>query len=316
VAFRDHIRDEIRRCAVQLVLIGPTWGTAVDSAGRPRLGDPADVVVLEIREALRAQIRVIPVLHDGAVMPNPWQLPPDLQALTARHAVQLRDAASFRTDASALLGELDRLVLPVRPQHPRPLRPLPDAPRHRYGGWLRSLVGLAVFAVAIALVVTWGGQVGAAIRDLVPGPGSLGGAEVDGSPGAAASATGDGPWTAAGSTVTLTVLPEVEELGPSGRGLGPEDERSRLRLTLRIAALGEELDGASLIVSDQNGTTLQQDLFDSELVNNLEQGEEREVRIVVYELPDREAETLSVSIKDFFWSSAERVAVNGVPVPR
>jgi hypothetical protein len=51
--------------------------------------------VMEIRAALKRQIRVIPVLVDGALMPRSMDLPDDLKTLVRRNALQIRDT-SFR----------------------------------------------------------------------------------------------------------------------------------------------------------------------------------------------------------------------------
>jgi hypothetical protein len=89
--FRARIEGAIRSSAVLLALIGPSWLKASDDAGHRRLDDPDDVLVWEITLALRLGVRVIPVLVEGAQMPQPDQLPQvlrelaDLQAVTLDH---------------------------------------------------------------------------------------------------------------------------------------------------------------------------------------------------------------------------------------
>jgi hypothetical protein len=67
-----------------LVLIGPSWLTAVDDDGASRLKTPRDGVVQEIEAALARDVTVIPVLVDGARMPPPEQLPERLESLAFR----------------------------------------------------------------------------------------------------------------------------------------------------------------------------------------------------------------------------------------
>jgi Flp pilus assembly protein TadD len=107
--FAAAIAREVASCDVLIALIGPTWSTITDRRGRRRLDDPDDFVVLEIRVALEREIRVIPVLVDGAVMPDRHDLPEGLQGLALRNAVRL-DHETFRSDVAALLDVVDRIL--------------------------------------------------------------------------------------------------------------------------------------------------------------------------------------------------------------
>lgn len=92
VDFVDAINRALQSCGVLLAVIGPRWLTAADSAGQRRLDNPDDYTRLEIATALkRNDVRVIPVLVEGALMPSPGELPADLQALARRNAVELSD---------------------------------------------------------------------------------------------------------------------------------------------------------------------------------------------------------------------------------
>lgn len=107
--FAAAIAREVASCDVLIALIGPTWSTITDRRGRRRLDDPDDFVVLEIRAALEREIRVIPVLVDGAVMPDRYDLPEGLQGLARRNAVRL-DHETFRSDIATLLDTVDRIL--------------------------------------------------------------------------------------------------------------------------------------------------------------------------------------------------------------
>ncbi len=93
VDFSDYINDKLAECDIVLVLIGKDWLDAreisPDSAGYDRrLDNPQDFVRIEIATALRRGIPVMPVLIDGAPMPNGMALPSDLRALARRNAAR------------------------------------------------------------------------------------------------------------------------------------------------------------------------------------------------------------------------------------
>jgi YVTN family beta-propeller protein len=107
--FAAVIAREVVSCRILIALIGPTWLTSTGRWRRRRLDDPDDFVVLEIRAALERGIPVIPVLVDGAVMPDRSDLPEGLQRLARRNAVLL-DHATFRSDLTNLLNAVDRIL--------------------------------------------------------------------------------------------------------------------------------------------------------------------------------------------------------------
>ena len=102
--FVEVITTAVSACDVLLALIGDRWLTISDEHGRIRLEDPNDFVRLEIEAAVSRDIRVIPVLVDGARMPRSDELPPSLAKLGRRQALEL-SAIDF--DTSRLLNVLD-----------------------------------------------------------------------------------------------------------------------------------------------------------------------------------------------------------------
>lgn len=106
--FAAAIGEALETCAVLLVVIGPLWLEAAGPAGR-RLDDPDDFVRLEIEAALARQVRIIPVLVDGAKMPEAGQLPPSLAPLARRQAVGL-SPDRFTSDTDHLLRALDAIL--------------------------------------------------------------------------------------------------------------------------------------------------------------------------------------------------------------
>src|SRR3954470_427793 len=88
VDFEAHIKDEIKKCDVVLVLIGDNWLDEI--GGRRRIDDPTDFVRLEIENALsEATVRVLPVLVEGARMPNSSELPASLSRLARVNAIEI-----------------------------------------------------------------------------------------------------------------------------------------------------------------------------------------------------------------------------------
>ena len=70
VDFVERITTAVGSCRVLLVVIGPQWATSRTTAAS-RIADPADFVRLEVETALRrADVTVIPVLVEGARMPD------------------------------------------------------------------------------------------------------------------------------------------------------------------------------------------------------------------------------------------------------
>ncbi|MGQ0697436.1 MAG: ankyrin repeat domain-containing protein [Panacagrimonas sp.] len=104
--FVASLHRQVGACDVLLALIGPRWLSVTGADGQPRLSKENDWVRLEIAGALARGARVIPVLLQGARLPQAQELPPDLAGLPRRNAVELRDA-QFISDAEALMRSID-----------------------------------------------------------------------------------------------------------------------------------------------------------------------------------------------------------------
>ena len=120
--FAEEISRAVAACRVLLAVIGPTWLTAADERGRRRLDDPDDTVRLEIEAALDRDVRVIPILVEGAVMPGRPDLPERLARLARLNALLIRHE-SFRSDAARLVTAIERVLAkaPV-PREPPKIR--------------------------------------------------------------------------------------------------------------------------------------------------------------------------------------------------
>ena len=117
VDFAEVITQAVSTCEVLLAVIGPRWLTATDEDGRRRLDDPDDLVRLEIAAALERDIRVIPILVEGAVMPRRQQLPEALAGLARRNALACGMRASALTPTGCWRRSSRSCVhQPVRPR--------------------------------------------------------------------------------------------------------------------------------------------------------------------------------------------------------
>ncbi len=75
VDFTQALNQALASCVVMLVLIGRDWLDIRDANGQRRLGLPQDWIRQEIATALKRDIRVVPVLVDGAQLPDEAALP-------------------------------------------------------------------------------------------------------------------------------------------------------------------------------------------------------------------------------------------------
>ena len=114
--FVEVITRAVGSCDVLLALIGDQWLTITDEAGRRRLDDPDDFVRLEIEAALTRDVRVIPILVEGATLPRADELPPSLAGLVRRQALEL-SPARFDFDTSRLVKVLDKTLAEMRTAH-------------------------------------------------------------------------------------------------------------------------------------------------------------------------------------------------------
>ncbi len=160
VDFTAYVRRAVGHCDVLLAFIGNRWAELTDESGRRRIDDPADWVAEEIRTALDRDVRVIPVLVDGAALPEPASLPNTLRPLMLRQTLPLRHA-SFSADAARLItaiqmadetGEPYAARWETRPAPP-PVQVVLAAPERSHRSrrpWL--LAGAALLAAIVIMV--------------------------------------------------------------------------------------------------------------------------------------------------------------------
>src|SRR5262245_38484547 len=107
--FVEYLHSQVAACRVFLAVIGPNWLDAKDADGRRRLDKLDDLVAIEIAAALSRDIRVIPVLVDGARMPKARDLPESLKPLARRQPIDLRHG-HFGRDGEALVEKIREVL--------------------------------------------------------------------------------------------------------------------------------------------------------------------------------------------------------------
>jgi hypothetical protein len=133
--FANALQHAVGSVDAMIILIGRQWLTCTGHDGRRRLDHPDDWVRQETAIALRRGILVLPVLVDGANMPDEADLPEDICALARRQASEISDTR-WGYDVSQIVAILGRKLR-------RPLwRRMPG----RFVG-----VGLAVLVVAAGI---------------------------------------------------------------------------------------------------------------------------------------------------------------------
>lgn len=115
--FVEVIIDAVGSCDVLLAVIGDRWLTITDEDGKRRLDNPDDFVRLEIEAALAREVRVVPILIDGAPMPRPEELPPSLAKLVRRQALEL-SPVRFDVDTGRLVRVLEKTLAEVQSRSP------------------------------------------------------------------------------------------------------------------------------------------------------------------------------------------------------
>src|SRR6185437_9365879 len=126
-------------------IIGPSWPTIVETRdnpykGQPRLNNPADNVRIETEQALSlasanetgapiGDLRLIPLLVQGAQMPGAEQLPESLRPLTRFNSATVRHYPTFDEDIEQLIGVIASWIGGVAPTAPPVVQPpQPAAP--------------------------------------------------------------------------------------------------------------------------------------------------------------------------------------------
>lgn len=141
--FDEVINRAVARCEILLAMIGKHWMDQKADAGL-RIHDQRDFVRLEIAVALSRNIRVIPVLLDGAIMPTEEALPESIRGLALRNAIEISNTR-FDSDVDRLVETVTRVLGgPHAPRNPKVRRA-----RRPSLQWLVGTIAIVVVAAAL-----------------------------------------------------------------------------------------------------------------------------------------------------------------------
>lgn len=163
--FDQSIAKALNESKVLLAMIGPHWMKVSDPKGVLRLHKPEDWVRKEIAEALRRGLRVIPILVNGAEMPDSEVLPDDLKELSLKHAQELT-SSRWNYDVGELTKVLEKFILKKAEPKPKPepkevINPTPSpfvTQVPQQGNWMKKnylyvLGGVVLFFMLIGLLI-------------------------------------------------------------------------------------------------------------------------------------------------------------------
>lgn len=120
INFTTVLAKTLSETTVMLVVMGRTWLHQQDESGRRRLDDPADYVRLEVANALKRNIPVIPVRVDGARLARIEELPDDLKELVLRQGTVITHE-NFDSDLRGLERDIRGLIEPNSKRRANPL---------------------------------------------------------------------------------------------------------------------------------------------------------------------------------------------------
>ena len=118
VDFVKALDDQVAQASAFIAVIGPGWTELKNAEGQRRLDQPNDHVRIEIKSALKRDIRVIPgVSRRRTNADGPSQLPNSIKPFSRRNAVILSHHR-FNPEVDELARTLQRaLGLPAKVHH-------------------------------------------------------------------------------------------------------------------------------------------------------------------------------------------------------
>src|SRR6516165_9612262 len=149
IDFRDHIRNELLHSDLLLVVVGREWlGKQAD--GTVRIQSETDPVRIEVETALQNAIPVIPVLVNGAQVPEPSDLPDSLKSFAFLNAATVDAGRDFHVHMERLIVGIDR-VAAARRKAMAPAQRVeatPAASRRGAGGLIAAAAALVAVLLA------------------------------------------------------------------------------------------------------------------------------------------------------------------------
>ena len=129
--YPTFLRKEIRKSTFMLSVIGKGWLNA-QKQGKRRLDDTGDPVRVEIETAISIDLEIIPLLIEGAKMPEKKDLPVTLSPLASKNAIDIAEGRDFKVHMNRLIQRIES----------RPPPDDSDGARHNISGVWRSSLGM------------------------------------------------------------------------------------------------------------------------------------------------------------------------------
>jgi hypothetical protein len=107
--FRSHIRAVLLESEVLIVVIGPRW-LGIDAAGAARMSQETDPVRAEVEAAQTQELPMIPVLVDGAKMPDSAALPASIEKFAFLNAAEVATGRDFHPHMDRLIAAIDETL--------------------------------------------------------------------------------------------------------------------------------------------------------------------------------------------------------------
>jgi TIR domain len=111
--FPSYLDAQLAKCSVFLSVIGRDWLNVKDNEGARRIDKSDDFVRIEIVKPIKLNLKIIPVLVDGAQLPKAIELPDVLRPLVLFSAAELRHS-SFDRDSEALIEQFEGVLFRLR----------------------------------------------------------------------------------------------------------------------------------------------------------------------------------------------------------
>lgn len=107
VLFPEKLERALYDSNTAIIVIGPNWINIKNNKGKQKLFDPNDFVCREIEIAILNNLRIFPILIDGAKMPSENELPEKIKSISSVQAIEIKNN-SFHADLDKLIENLRR----------------------------------------------------------------------------------------------------------------------------------------------------------------------------------------------------------------
>ena len=151
IDFRTHIQETMLQTDVLIAVIGANW-LGLNTSGGVRIDEKTDAVRVEIETAVARKLRIIPVLVDGAKMPDSSTLPLEFGDFAFLNAAEVATGRDFRSHMDRLIGAIDQsMAAESRVAFPRAPSAAAETQESARKAWLTD--ALRYFAVPLVLVL-------------------------------------------------------------------------------------------------------------------------------------------------------------------